>query len=81
MCSWSYSHSSKVSDSYEGAERLVAQFSTQRDSTLDACASTIAEGESLLAELVSHLLSVVVFEPWGSASKPGHQQEVEVVVI
>ena len=40
-----------MSDSYEGAERLVAQFSTQRDSTLDACASTIAEGESLLAEL------------------------------
>ena len=43
--------SEEVSDSYEGAERLVAQFSTQRDSTLDACASTIAEGESLLAEL------------------------------
>ena len=43
--------SEEVSDSYEGAERLVAQFSTQRDSTLDACASTIAEGESLLQEL------------------------------
>merc|ERR1719357_2520101 len=43
--------SEEVSETYEGAERLVEQFSTQRDSTLDACASTIAEGEALIEEL------------------------------
>ena len=43
--------SEEVSDSLEGAERLIEQFSTQRDSTLDACASTIAEGKTLLEEL------------------------------
>ena len=30
---------------------LLEQFSTQRDSTLDACASTIAEGQTLVTEL------------------------------
>ncbi len=43
--------SEEVSDSLDGAERLIEQFSTQRDSTLDACASTIAEGKTLLEEL------------------------------
>ena len=43
--------SEEVSETYEGAERLLDQFSTQRDSTLDACASTIAEGKSLVEEL------------------------------
>ena len=37
----------------EGAERLLEQFGAQRDSTLDACASTIAEGKTLLDELKS----------------------------
>ena len=43
--------SEEVAESLEGAERLLEQFSTQRDSTLDACASTIAEGKTLLEEL------------------------------
>ena len=43
--------SEEVSESLDGAERLIEQFSTQRDSTLDACASTIAEGKTLLEEL------------------------------
>ena len=43
--------SEEVSETYEGAERLLEQFSTQRDSTLDACASTISEGQSLVEEL------------------------------
>ena len=43
--------SEEVSDTLEGGERLIAQFSTQRDSTLDACASTIGEGKALLEEL------------------------------
>ena len=45
--------SEEVSETYEGAERLLEQFSTQRDSTLDACASTIAEGHTLVEELKS----------------------------
>jgi hypothetical protein len=56
LTSWLYElkselGSEEVSDSLEGAERLIEQFSTQRDSTLDACASTIAEGKTLLEEL------------------------------
>ena len=43
--------SEEVSETYEGAERLLEQFSTQRDSTLDTCASTISEGQSLVEEL------------------------------
>ena len=43
--------SEEVADTLEGGERLIAQFSTQRDSTLDACASTIGEGKALLEEL------------------------------
>ena len=45
--------SEEVADSLEGAERLLEQFGAQRDSTLDACASTIAEGKTLLEELKS----------------------------
>ena len=43
--------SEEVSDSLDGAERLLEQFSTQRDSTLEACNSTMAEGKTLLEEL------------------------------
>lgn len=43
--------SEEVADTLEGAERLLEQFGAQRDSTLDACASTIAEGKTLLDEL------------------------------
>ena len=43
--------SEEVADTLEGGERLIEQFSTQRDSTLDACASTIGEGKALLEEL------------------------------
>ncbi len=43
--------SEEVADSLEGAERLLEQFAAQRDSTLDACASTIAEGKTLVEEL------------------------------
>jgi hypothetical protein len=56
LTSWLYElkselASEEVSETLEGAERLIEQFSTQRDSTLDACASTIAEGKTLLEEL------------------------------
>ena len=43
--------SEEVAETLEGAERLLEQFGAQRDSTLDACASTIAEGKTLLDEL------------------------------
>jgi len=35
----------------EAAERLLEQFSAQRESTLDALASTLAEGKTLVEEL------------------------------
>ncbi len=38
-------------DSLEEAERMLEQFAAQRDSTLDACASTVSEGKTLLEEL------------------------------
>lgn len=38
-------------DSLEATERLLEQTAQQRDSSLDACASTIAQGEALLQEL------------------------------
>lgn len=41
----------EAADSVEAAERLVAQTTSQRDSTLDACVSTTHEGEQLLNEL------------------------------
>ena len=43
--------SEEVADSLEGGERLLEQFAAQRDSTLDACASTIGEGKALLEEI------------------------------
>ncbi|XP_069951615.1 triple functional domain protein isoform X1 [Cherax quadricarinatus] len=43
----------ETADSVEAAERLLAQMTTQRDSTLDACVSTTHEGEGLLNELRS----------------------------
>ena len=46
--------SEEVAETLEGAERLLEQFGAQRDSTLDACASTIAEGKTLLDELKSN---------------------------
>ncbi len=52
--------SEEVSDSLEGAERLIEQFSTQRESTLDAFASTIAEGKTLLEELKYVVVSVIL---------------------
>ena len=66
--------SEEVSDSCEGAERLLEQFSTQRDSTLDACASTISEGDSLLAELGKAGLTV---EMDNSGSCSAVQQTLE----
>ena len=50
--------SEEVAETLEGAERLLEQFGAQRDSTLDACASTIAEGKTLLEELKSDNNSV-----------------------
>ncbi|XP_059088154.1 triple functional domain protein-like isoform X1 [Tigriopus californicus] len=50
--------SEEVSESLDGAERLIEQFSNQRDSTLDACASTIAEGKTLFEELKSNGISM-----------------------
>ena len=61
--------SEEVSETYEGAERLLEQFSTQRDSTLDACASTIAEGQSLLETLNTSTAS--------SSSSAGANTEME----
>ena len=43
--------SEEVADTQEGGERLLEQFAAQRDSTLDACASTIGEGKALLEEI------------------------------
>ena len=43
--------SAVTEEGLSGAERMLDQFAAQRDSTLDACASTIAEGKTLLEEL------------------------------
>ena len=43
--------SSEVADTPEGAEELIAQFNQQKEATVDACVSTISEGESLLEQL------------------------------
>lgn len=40
-----------VAESLENTERLLEQTSQHRDQSLDACASTIAQGEALLQEL------------------------------
>lgn len=41
----------EIVDSPEVAERLLEQCGNHRDSSLDACMSTIMEGEALLQEL------------------------------
>lgn len=41
----------EVADSPEAAEHQLEQCGNHRDSTLDACMSTIMEGETLLSEL------------------------------
>lgn len=41
----------EAADTLEGTERALEQVSHQRDSCLDACHSTITEGEALLQEL------------------------------
>ncbi|XP_049828356.1 kalirin isoform X4 [Schistocerca gregaria] len=43
----------EAADTLEAAERLLEQCRDQRASSLDACASTIAQGETLLQELRS----------------------------
>ncbi|XP_066996303.2 kalirin [Anabrus simplex] len=43
----------EAADTLEAAERLLEQCGQQRDSSLDACVSTIAEGDTLLQELRS----------------------------
>ncbi|XP_042869484.1 kalirin-like isoform X2 [Penaeus japonicus] len=47
----------EAADSVEAAERMLAQMTTQQDSTLDACVSTTHEGEGLLNELRSASVS------------------------
>jgi triple functional domain protein len=41
----------EAADTLEATERLLEQCGQQRDSSLDACVSTIARGETLLQEL------------------------------
>lgn len=41
----------EAADTLEAAERQLEQCSQQRDSSLDACVNTIAQGETLLQEL------------------------------
>ena len=43
--------SSELADTVEGAEDMLIHFEQQKDSTLDASANTIQEGESLLKHL------------------------------
>ncbi|KAJ9574580.1 hypothetical protein L9F63_008253, partial [Diploptera punctata] len=43
----------EAADTLEAAERLLEQCGQQRESSLDACISTIAQGETLLQELRS----------------------------
>lgn len=40
-----------IGEGLEGAERLLEQCAQLRDSSLDACATTIAHGEALLQDL------------------------------
>lgn len=47
----------EAADSVEAAERMLAQMTTQQDSTLDACVSTTHEGEGLLNELRCGILA------------------------
>ena len=59
------SGASAAEEGLSGAERMLEQFAAQRDSTLDACASTIAEGKTLLEELKSIGVSLEM-DPTGS---------------
>ena len=59
------SENSTADEGLSGAERMLEQFAAQRDSTLDACASTIAEGKTLLEELKSVGVSLEM-DPTGS---------------
>uniref|UniRef100_T1IXB4 Uncharacterized protein n=1 Tax=Strigamia maritima TaxID=126957 RepID=T1IXB4_STRMM len=43
--------SNEISESVEGAEHLLDQFTQQRNSTIDAAVNTVTEGEALLEEL------------------------------
>ncbi|MPC23919.1 Kalirin [Portunus trituberculatus] len=63
-------------DSVEAAERLLAQMTSQRDSTLDACVSTTHEGEGLLNEL----RSVNVTSDAGCSSIEGVEEALERLV-
>ncbi|CAG5121035.1 unnamed protein product, partial [Candidula unifasciata] len=43
--------STELSDNVEGAEQLLAQFTQQRETTVEAAINTVGEGESLLEQL------------------------------
>merc|ERR1712168_1248737 len=43
--------SSEIADTVDGAEELLSQFGQQKEATIDACISTISEGENLLDQL------------------------------
>lgn len=43
--------SSEVADSVEGCEAMIGQFGQQREATVDACVSTVSEGDSLIEQL------------------------------
>ncbi|XP_071527234.1 triple functional domain protein isoform X3 [Panulirus ornatus] len=66
----------ETADSVEAAERLLAQMTTQRDSTLDACVSTTHEGEGLLNEL----RSASVTPETGCGSVEGVEEALERLV-
>ncbi|XP_050432765.1 triple functional domain protein isoform X1 [Adelges cooleyi] len=57
----------EAADTLEGTERALEQVSHQRDSCLDACHSTITEGEALLQELRSGGLTAEM-DPTGSVA-------------
>jgi len=43
--------SSEVAETIEGCEAMIAQFGQQRQATIDACVSTVSEGDSLLEQM------------------------------
>ncbi|XP_060840380.1 triple functional domain protein isoform X2 [Rhopalosiphum padi] len=57
----------EAADTLEGTERALEQVSHQRDSCLDACHSTITEGEALLQELRSGGVTAEM-DPTGSVA-------------
>ncbi|KAK4312675.1 hypothetical protein Pmani_015918 [Petrolisthes manimaculis] len=67
----------EAADSVEAAERLLAQTTTQRDSTLDACVSTTHEGEQLLNELRSSPVAGGGSAEGGSDSIEGVEEALE----